>query len=291
MSEQQTQELVKEAAEIRRRYASETNAESRAQLTARYYQVEAELKSLRTSAPTTRTETQSKDAVQQVIAGAPTDVLEPFGIRMGVPIGQLGSNVVDWGNGVFGLRSAPKPDSFFEHYVVYVSSESVVTAVAAFRTVSPVNRYGSELCGQFLLIVSKLEQIYGTPTQYSDYIDEDSKRSAPGEWLLGLMEGDRTLSAEWDDRATIPADFKRIYLYAGADRDREGQITLRYESIGYEVQSKGATQNVAASAPTDASEPFGIRMGKPLGQLGFGASDFGNGKRKLQTVPKPHSFF
>lgn len=235
VSEQQTQLLSKEAVEIRRRYAAEKNPEHRAQLTARYYQIEAELKALKACALKTRTEAQSKDAAQKVVAGAPTDVSEPFGIRIGVPIGQLRANLVDLGKGVFGLRSAPKPHSFFEYYKVCASSELVVTAVTAFKTVSPVNRYGSELCGQFLLMKSKLERIYGIPSRFSDYMDKDSKLSAPAQWLLGLIEGERTLSVEWDDRATIPGDLKRIYLYAGASSNREGQITLRYESIDYEI--------------------------------------------------------
>lgn len=124
---------------------------------------------------------------------------------------------------------------FFDFYIAQTSSESLVTAIMACKIVSPVNRYGSELRSQFLLMVSRLERIYGEPSESTDHVEENSKWTAPGQWMLGLMEGDRTLYAEWDDDARIPADLKKIWLLAGASSNREGHITLSYESIDYEV--------------------------------------------------------
>lgn len=235
MSDQQAKKLLEEAADIRRRFASETNSEYRAQLTARYYQIEAELKLLKASAAGTSAEAHSKGEARRMAGSAQPEDSEPFGIRMGIPIGQLGVGVNELGKGAFGLQAVPKPHSFFDHYIVNTSTATLVTAVMAFKIVSPVNRYGSELRSHFQTMVSRLERIYGEPSELIDHLNEDSKWSAPGYWLLGLIEGERTLSAEWDERADIPPNLRRIWLYASSDNNREGDITLRYESIDYEI--------------------------------------------------------
>ena len=233
MSDQQSQKLVEEAAEIRRRYASETNAEYRAQLTARYYQIEAELKALKTSAPATRSEAQSKGATQKVDASAPTDASEPFGIRMGMPIGQLGIGMSDMGNRNYALDSVPKPHPFFEIFIAETSPDLRVTGISAFGEIIPVNRYGSELRSQFQLMLSKLERIYGKPSRIVDDVNEDSTWSAPEYWMVAMVEGDRWFSAEWTDGARVPRDLKRIWLHACANSEEEGQVILSYESVEY----------------------------------------------------------
>ncbi len=235
MSDQQAKKLMEEAADIRRRFASETNSQYRAQLTTRYYQIEAELKELKANSAATSARGLSKGGAQEAAGSVQTELSEPFGIRMGIPIGQLGVGVNELGNGAFGLQAVPKPHSFFDHYIVNTSTGSLVTAVMAFKIVSPVSRYGTELRSHFQAMVSRLERIYGEPSELIDNINEDSKWSAPGHWLLGLIEGERTLSAEWDEHADIPPNLRRIWLYASSDNNREGDITLRYESIDYEI--------------------------------------------------------
>ncbi len=58
-------------------------------------------------------------------------------------------------------------------------------------------------------------------SRYEDELEEGSDWEAAKPWMLGLMEVERTLFAEWDERANIPRDSKRIWLCASAESEED----------------------------------------------------------------------
>jgi len=151
--------------------------------------------------------------------------VEPFGFRAGRTkaelISLLGKRAVDKDNGDIVLfRTAPKPHPDFKFYAAFFSPTVSLAKVTAGTEIMKVNSFGNELQSKFAEIRSALAMKYGSPEDF-DMLKSGSIWKEPKDWMMGLYQKERLLSAYWMHLPKVT-----IKVEAGANSPYEGHVRV-----------------------------------------------------------------
>jgi hypothetical protein len=106
---------------------------------------------------------------------------------------------------------------------------------------------GAELRDGFDRIVGGVTQKYGMNTKALDFCNEGVGCSGEGNWMLALLEKNRTLSTYWDCRENQVSQISVISVGAVAMSPNKGYVILFCEFKGWEayVDAQKAKQNAS----------------------------------------------
>ena len=160
---------------------------------------------------------------------ATTQQIEPFGFKAGMTkaqiIAALGEDAVQKDNGdTLILTKAPKPHPDFPFYIVCVSASKGFAKVRALSNEIQSNSFGGAIKDKFQEIRTALESKYGKPTQVADGVMDGSVWDEPEDWMMGLANEERLLSAVWKPAAGV-----MLGLEAQASSSSEGRVSVQYE--------------------------------------------------------------
>ena len=94
--------------------------------------------------------------------------------------------------------------------------------------------YGSDLQLAFNTISAMVSEKYG-PGERFDHLSAGSIWAEPRDWMMGLRQKERTLSALWEaeEGSKIPAPIKGIALEASALSNDTGFLRLSFEFTNF----------------------------------------------------------
>jgi len=133
----------------------------------------------------------------------PAEETERFGLKMGMKkaevIASVGPNAAEEDLGdVLILATAPKPDAHFVQYVVFVPPETGVIKIVAISSDVTTKSSGETLRDKFNELRSSLEADHGKAALLFDFLIPGSDWNEPGDWMIALLNHERTLMAGWE---------------------------------------------------------------------------------------------
>lgn len=164
----------------------------------------------------------------------------PFGLEKGMSKEQVitlvGKNAVEkeqldaLGGSDIILKTAPKTHPGFERYLLFFSKASGLLKIIAVGHDVQTASDGSELRDQFNEIKAQLTQTYGQATKDLDFIHEGSLWDKPEDFMMGLLEKERTVTSYWEPKdGALP--FVSIELKA--TNQHAGYVEITYEYAGW----------------------------------------------------------
>jgi hypothetical protein len=192
-------------------------------------------------------------ALVLVVGGmATTGAAGPFGFERGMTRSQIvtlvGKDAVDVKESeadILVLRTAPKPHPAFDTYFLFISPTEGLLKIRAAGKLIETGDTGSELRSAFDDVVNGVTQKYGESTRTYDFCNEGVGCSSEDNWMLGLLEKNRTLSTYWDFKKKPVNGITILVVEASALRLNEGFVVFSCEFEGWEafVDAKKAKQN------------------------------------------------
>lgn len=144
-------------------------------------------------------------------------------------------------SGVTGMlydpEAMPKRHQSFDSYILYVDHEFGLVKIIASEDFSYVSSYGSELVNEFDKLERQLNSVYGEGRRY-DFLYPDSIWDRPGDYMMSLYLGDRTLATFWDltdEVASKGDELSFVSISATATSSDSATIELTYEHPDYYV--------------------------------------------------------
>ena len=161
------------------------------------------------------------------VLGQEASMPTPFGIKMAAPLSALGK-VKEIAPGKYVVESVAKPHSDFEQYIVQAAPKAGVCWVKAIGKTVQTSAYGNELRAKFSEIEAQITSVYG-PSNRMDFLRSGALWSAPREWMMSLMQGERVLLTVWQkkDSSNLPEGVS-VYLSAKALSTSTGLLTVEY---------------------------------------------------------------
>lgn len=167
---------------------------------------------------------------------------QPFGFSEGLTKEQI-TALVGAGavkkieDDVMTVTTAPKPNSFFDEYMLVVSPKEGLVKVLAIGKTIQTGDSGAELRSNFQEVVEGVSKKYGTPTNTFDFCNGGTGCDGSEFWMLSLQEKNRTLAASWDP--------EKIFVEANALGMNSGYVTFAMEFPGFSAYAnrKKAKQN------------------------------------------------
>jgi len=158
-----------------------------------------------------------------------TQQIEPFGFKLGMTkeqiVAALGADAVQKDDGdTLILSKAPKPHPDFSFYLVCVSPSKGFAKVRAVSHEIESNSFGGAIKEKFQETKTALAGKYGKPAQVADGLLSGSIWNEPEDWMMGLANEERLLSAMWKLGGGV-----LIGLEAQASSSSEGRICVQYE--------------------------------------------------------------
>ncbi len=192
----------------------------------------------------------------------------PFGFQRGMTKNQIvalvGLKAVDTKasvGDVLRLKTAPKPETAFETYMLLISPDDGLVGIIAIGRDTRTGDDGAELKSVYDAMLQQLSSRYGGPSQTIDICERAGaacKRSA--DWMLMLLGRQRRLQSVW--RPDVPTKAMRdtgvhvVTLEATATGINSGLITCRFELEGFAkyVASKSPPRPATPEKKTDKGE-------------------------------------
>ena len=155
------------------------------------------------------------------IIGATFTYAVPFGLKMGMTIGEIAQQCEDEPSFLqddIYLVTPIKKHPLFTYYAVYVNEGTGLYQIRAVSDSIECNQYGTELQNAFNNLKDRIGKTYGKPKinnrvdpKLSEFEQEDSY------WFMTLKKGSRVLEAIWSEKTSLPDDLYEIGLKCVAD--------------------------------------------------------------------------
>ena len=155
------------------------------------------------------------------IIGATFTYAVPFGLKMGMTIGEIAQQCEDEPSFLqddIYLVTPIKKHPLFTYYAVYVNEGTGLYQIRAVSDSIECNQYGTELQNAFNNLKDRIGKTYGKPKinnrvdpKLSEFEQEDSY------WFMTLKKGSRVLEAIWSEKTSLPDDLYEIGLECVAD--------------------------------------------------------------------------
>lgn len=155
------------------------------------------------------------------IIGATFTYAVPFGLKMGMTIGEIAQQCEDEPSFLqddIYLVTPIKKHPLFTYYAVYVNEGTGLYQIRAVSDSIECNQYGTELQNAFNNLKDRIGKTYGKPKinnrvdpKLSEFEQEDSY------WFMTLKKGPRVLKAIWSEKTSLPDDLYEIGLKCVAD--------------------------------------------------------------------------
>jgi TonB family protein len=227
----------------------------------------------------------------------------PFGLKMGLPIKDLGGTEIPGAPGKYLLANVPVPHHAFENYIAEASPTAGLCWIKGIGKPIETNRFGMSLRTQYEQLRDKLAKVYGTKFKETDALSHGSIWKDPGEWMMALTTKDRVLQAVWESSAGLglPYDLSSVGISVSATSHSTGRIVVHYQfknepqcdaeiSVKADVglgsseaerkaaQERGTTETEGADALADESAEreafrFGAMIGERVAQHWLSPSD------------------
>ncbi|MGE5570922.1 MAG: hypothetical protein ACM3S5_17955 [Rhodospirillales bacterium] len=162
----------------------------------------------------------------------------PFGFRPGMTrdevIRLVGTGVVEKTEDPDDLllKTAPRPHSSFENYLLTFSRDRGLVWLKAIGRNIRTSSYGNELQVEFRAVREAISGNYGEAKTY-DFLRAGSIWDEPRDWMMGLLRKERILTAYWLDRSRLSNHVQGIRLEAKALSTGQGYLVLTYEFEGW----------------------------------------------------------
>lgn len=163
----------------------------------------------------------------------------PFGFDPGMTkqqiIEELGQNAIKEAKGdVLTLRTAPRPYSGFEEYILIIDPKRGLVKLRALGVDISTSVYGDELKDAFNSIEKSIASSYGGSKRY-DFLRDGSIWNEPQDYMMGLLKKERALESFWpnNDFTKLKGQVVMIDLEAKALSREKGYLILDYEFVGF----------------------------------------------------------
>lgn len=130
----------------------------------------------------------------------------------------------------FATEKLPIPHPAFSWYALTISESVGLCAILAVGPTEPSDAFGDKLRQSFDALKDPLTSRYGKPTRAIDGVRPGSIWRDPQDFMMGMLKGERKLSAIWDTTKAkpLPSSLSQIALIAGAESSSTGAVSLHY---------------------------------------------------------------
>ena len=153
----------------------------------------------------------------------------PFGLWMGMTVGDFETPPNEVAPCKFQAPSVPKPHSAFERYICQITPNLGLSWIKALGKDVATSGYGIELKSAFEAMEQKLVTAYGKQKRM-DFLMHDSIWNEPRDWMQAMISRERVLACEWSTAtgATLENSLASIALVVGAYDTSSGYIAIEY---------------------------------------------------------------
>lgn len=164
----------------------------------------------------------------------------PFGLKMGMTIEELEKigAVKTEDESIYSVSKVPVPNPSFDGYGVKATKETGLCKILAFTPSTNTNSFGDGIKSVHEDLKESLTKKYGKPEKEFNFVKTGSIWREREDFMMGLLKGDRYLSAYWEssDSTTqsktsviLPNNIQSISLKGVATSSDKGYIALNYE--------------------------------------------------------------
>jgi hypothetical protein len=156
----------------------------------------------------------------------------PFGLDIGMSLDQIkqktGNDPIFMSDDIYRV-TPPNTNDLFESYAVRVHPKYGLYYITAIGKDINTTGYGFEVKQTFDDLVASIEKSYGKYKKY-DFLQAKSIWDEPNDFMMGLVQNERHLSAFWDQEegSTLPKDISSIAVTARGVSSSKGYIVLQY---------------------------------------------------------------
>ncbi len=167
---------------------------------------------------------------------------QPFGFSEGLTRQQItalvgAASIEKIEDNVVTVTTAPKPNSFFDEYLLLVSPVEGLAKVVAIGKTIETSDSGAELRSNFRDVVEGVSQKYGAPAHTFDFCNGGTGCDSSEYWTLSLQEMNRTLAASWDSEQIL-VETKSLGMNSGYVT-----FSVEFPSFAAYANRKKAKQN------------------------------------------------
>jgi len=158
----------------------------------------------------------------------------PFDLKMGMKIEEIDRNAKDIGNNTYKVKLSSSHKTF-DTYTVSMCPSGELYMIRAVSGDITTNSDGTELRSTFSGFKNKYKKAYGSG-EHINHLSTSSPWTEKEDWMVGLIEDDRTLRTTWDraSEATLSDNVTEISLEALPIGINNGYILLSYKFSNYE---------------------------------------------------------
>lgn len=171
----------------------------------------------------------------------------PFGLKMGMSLSEIteacgGIHPERLENDDRYIIKPVKNHPTFVVYLAWINDEHGLYRIRGISDEKSTDKYGREIQNLFYAFEDRVESVYGIPNITDKIIDGNSWHNEDSEWSYSLREGERELSAVWEEGlkdVKLKDDISYICLYVTPSKSYGYSFVLiiDYEfSNSYEVE-------------------------------------------------------
>lgn len=167
----------------------------------------------------------------------------PFGFSMGATPSAYGCYPLKT-VGMYECKTAPKPHSSFETYIVQSSAETGICFVKGVGANVTSNSFGTSIRAETDELANQIAGRYGEPQLYDDLLP-GSIWDEPRDWITGLVKKERRYTYKWESTPEKSVD--EIYLAALAIDDNTVYAVVEFYFSNYPQCEASAKKGEASS--------------------------------------------
>ena len=159
-----------------------------------------------------------------------TSAGEPFGLRMGMSAGAIGTELRQLGTPfLFEPLRVPRPHPAFAMYGLKIAPQSGLAWAKAVTGTIATDAPGTQLRSAFAALEAELTAAYGA-YEKNDGRRDGRKDPAPRDWMAALRDGERFLAAQWsaDSGSSLSHGLAAVLLLAQASSAVSGFVIVQY---------------------------------------------------------------
>lgn len=145
----------------------------------------------------------------------------PFGLKMGMSFSEIteacgGNRPERLENDDRYFIKPQKSHPTFVLYLAWISEEHGLYRIRGISDEKTTDKYGRDIQNFFYSFEDRVESVYGTPDITDKIIDSNSWHKDASDWSYSLREGERELSAVWEEGnkgTKLKDDITYINLY------------------------------------------------------------------------------
>lgn len=158
-----------------------------------------------------------------------TSTGEPFGLRMGMSAGDIGTELEPLGAPfVFRPLRVPRPHPAFDLYGVKIAPRCGLAWVKAVGRNIATDPSGAQLRSAFAALEAELAAVYGT-NERRDGPADGHDSCAPGDWMAALHAEEQVLAAQWSEYSgsSLSGGLTSVLLVAEASKATSGYVIVQ----------------------------------------------------------------